>query len=132
MLYYEFLDGTRAPDNMLSYVIYAGLNRIYMRHDEYTKEEAYRDGQKILEDLNQVATVKRLVSKTAYYHGFGNPFTYRCGHCGVSVNEEDVYCKCCGAVFVFTQEDEKAEEANNRQGRRKEEIKNEKQQNERE
>ena len=109
MLYSEFLTGTCAPDNILSYTVYTGLNRIYMRHDEYTKEEAYRDGQKIMDDLVQVASVKRIVSKISYYHGLGNPFTYSCGHCGMSVNDEDVYCRFCGAEF--DRKDNQAEES---------------------
>ena len=99
MLYSEFLTGTGAPDNMIAYTVYSGLNRIYMRHDDYTKEEAYRDGQKILDDLGQVSIVKRLVFKRIYYHGFGNPLTYNCGYCNFSVNEEDEYCRACGAKF---------------------------------
>ena len=46
MLYSEFMSETGAPDNMMSYVVYTGLNRIYLRHDEYTKAEVYRDGEK--------------------------------------------------------------------------------------
>ena len=30
MLYSEFMSETGAPDNMMSYVVYTGLNRIYM------------------------------------------------------------------------------------------------------
>lgn len=123
MLYSEFLTGTGAPCNGLSHIIYIGLNRIYMRHDEYTKDEAYRDGQKILEDLGQVVIPKRTVSKMIYYHGKGNPFTYSCGYCCMAVNEEDAYCRFCGAEFEDRannllkqdkrkeQEDEKQEDA---------------------
>lgn len=109
MLYSEFLTGTGAPCNGLSHIIYIGLNRIYMRHDEYTKEEAYKDGQRILEDLGQVVIPKRTVSKMIYYHGQGNPLTYSCGYCGMSVNDEDVYCRFCGAEF--DREDNQAEES---------------------
>lgn len=99
MLYSEFLQATDAPDNMISHIIYSGLNRIYMRHDEYTKDEAYRDGFKILDDLAQVATVKRVVDKMCYYHGIDKPFTYSCGYCGADVKDEDAYCRLCGAEF---------------------------------
>ena len=109
MLYAEFLIGTGAPVSTMSHIIYSGLNRIYMRHDEYTKEEAYRDGQKILEDLELVATVKREADKICYYHGISEPFSYRCGHCGMSVNDEDVYCRFCGAKF--DRKDNQAEES---------------------
>ena len=127
MLYYEFLVGTGAPDNILAQVIYTGLNRIYMRHDEYTKEEAYRDGQKILEDLNKVASAKREVKKLIYYHGIGNPFSYSCGYCCGNVDVEDVFCRWCGVDFIGSQgvlEDK----ANNRQepDKRKEAEDNEK------
>lgn len=109
MLYSEFLTGTGAPCNGLSHIIYIGLNRIYMRHDEYTKEEAYKDGQRILEDLEQVVIPKRTVSKMIHYHGLSNPFTYSCGNCGMSVNDEDVYCRFCGAEFE--RKDNQAEES---------------------
>lgn len=58
MLYSEFLTCIGAPDNQISYVGYTGLNRIYIRHNEYT-----------------------------------------CGYCNFSVNEEDEYCRACGAKF---------------------------------
>lgn len=103
MLYSEFLTWTGQPCNGLSHIIYIGLNRIYMRHDEYTKEEAYRDGQKILEDLEQVVTPKRTVSKMIYYHGQDNPLTYSCGYCCLGVDKEDEYCRFCGAKFEDSQ-----------------------------
>lgn len=100
MLYCEFIEGTGAPDNMVTHTIYAGLNRVYMRHDDYTKEEAYRDGARILEDLDEVAAVRRNVPKNAYYHGMDNPLTYECSHCHFHVDAEDVYCRQCGAEFL--------------------------------
>lgn len=103
MLFSEFLTGTGAPCNGLSHIIYLGINRIYMLHDEYTKEEAYKDGQRILEDLEQVVIPKRTVSKMIHYHGL----SYSCGYCGMSVNDEDVYCRFCGAEF--DRKDDKAD-----------------------
>lgn len=113
MLYSEFLTGTGAPDNMISYIIFSGLNRIYARYEECTKTEVYRDGQKILEDLEQVATVKRTVSKLCYYHGMNESFSFSCGHCGASVNEDDLFCRLCGAEFETNnrQEPDKRKEA---------------------
>lgn len=100
MLFSEFIDATGAPDNMITYTVYAGLNRIYMRHDDYTKAEVYKDGARILEDLEQAAAVRRIVPKNAFYHGLNKPFTYECSHCRFTVSEDDYFCRMCGSEFM--------------------------------
>lgn len=100
MLYSEFLAETGAPETMTTFTVYQGLNRIYMRHDEYKKEEVYRDGARILEDLEQVSRPRRIVPKNAYYHGLNKPFTYSCSHCLYNADEDDCFCRMCGAEFL--------------------------------
>ena len=42
--------------------------------------------------LNQQKPVKPIT----YYHGEDMPFTYRCGHCGHSLDADDHFCSGCG------------------------------------
>lgn len=51
MLYSEFIEKTKGKDNLISYCVYKGIETVYMDHDEISKEDAYREGRKALEDL---------------------------------------------------------------------------------
>lgn len=64
MLYYEFLEGTGAPDNKVSYIIYHVLERVYMEHEDFTKREIYKYGQMILDDLYKVINAYQISVNT--------------------------------------------------------------------
>ena len=42
-------------------------------------------------------------NRVAYYHGFWDSqghFSYNCSRCGHSIDEQDCYCKGCGAKII--------------------------------
>ena len=42
MMYYEFLEGTQAPDNACTYKQYVELEKLYNSNDSYSKEDIYK------------------------------------------------------------------------------------------
>lgn len=105
MLYSEFVEGANVKDDMLSWSVYSMLEKIYMKHDDITKEEVLRYGRTCCDDLHEVARSDVKTRIDTWYHGKHGPdermmFSYTCGRCGRSVNDEFVFCPYCGAEFI--------------------------------
>lgn len=105
MLYSEFLEGSRLPDNMMSWSIYNCLHKFYMQHDDIEKDTIYARGTVLYDDLMGVVRPAYSAKIQAYYHGEGSPFTYTCGRCGRHLHESNyLYCPYCGAEFELEQD----------------------------
>ena len=95
MLYSEFIEGTASGDNMITWTVFSALNHIYMKKDTITKEDCYEIGNRILNDLQEVARPVKIKSPIAFYHG-EDGISYRCGACDFHINKEFKFCPWCG------------------------------------
>ena len=99
MLYSEFIEGTAAGDNMITWTVFSALNHIYMKNDTVTKEDCYEIGNRILNDLQDVARPVKIKSPFAFYHG-GDEISYRCGACSFHINKKFKFCPWCGCEIL--------------------------------
>lgn len=102
MLYSEFIENAHVKDDMLSWSVYSMMEKLYMKHDDITKEEIIKYGRTCCDDLHEVARSDVKTRIDAWYHGEHAPsmFSYTCGRCGKSVNEDFTFCPYCGAEFI--------------------------------
>lgn len=104
MLFAEFCAGADVKDDMISWSIYSGLNKIYTKHDEITKEEIYRIGRTICDDVHEVSRLDIKARRLAYYHGKTVEdallISYRCGHCQWPLTGDESFCPQCGAEVL--------------------------------
>lgn len=57
MLYSEFLEGTKAPDNLYTYSEYERINKVYTDCDLMTKQEAYKMYMKPSKVIQELLTM---------------------------------------------------------------------------
>lgn len=102
MLYSEFIENANVKDDMLSWSVYSGLNKLYMKYDFVTKEDVYKYGRTMCDDLHDVARSDIKARMDVWYHGetADRMFTYTCGRCGCGVFDDWYFCPMCGAEFI--------------------------------
>lgn len=102
MLYSEFIENANVKDDMLSWSVYSGLNKLYMKYDFVTKEDVYKYGRTMCDDLHDVARSDIKARMDVWFHGLtaDRILSYSCGRCGKSVNDEFIFCPYCGAEFI--------------------------------
>ncbi len=132
MMYSEFIENANVKDDMLSWAVYSGLTKLYMKHDEITKEEVYRYGRLICDDVHEVSRPDIKARRCAFYHGGSGEdalcISYRCGHCSWPLTGDEAFCPQCGAEFIKettgsageNKEKEKRNDAEQKERRRKE------------
>ena len=99
MLYSEFIENANVKDDMLSWSVYSGLHKMYMKYDVVTKEDVYKYGRTMCDDLHDVARSDIKARMDAWYHGPG-VFSYSCGRCGAPALCGWTFCPECGAEFI--------------------------------
>lgn len=55
MLYSEFIENANVKDDRISWSVYSALNKWYMRYDFVTKEDVYKYGRTMCDELHDVA-----------------------------------------------------------------------------
>lgn len=105
MLFSEFVEGANVKADMLSWSVYSMLEKIYMKHDDITKEEIIKYGRTCCDDLHAVARSDVKTRIDVWYHGIHGQdpqtmFSHTCGRCCRSVKYEFLFCPYCGAEFI--------------------------------
>lgn len=103
MLYSEFIENANVKDDMLSWSVYSGLQTIYMKYDFVTKEDVYKYGRTMCDDIHSVARSDVKTHMNAWYRGVidGQHFVaYSCGRCGCEAHIDWHFCPVCGAEFI--------------------------------
>ena len=102
MLYSEFIENANVKDDMLSWSVYSGLHKMYMKYDVVTKEDVYKYGRTMCDDLHDVARSDIKARMDVWYHGVENypPLSFTCGRCGCEAHADWYFCPMCGAEFI--------------------------------
>lgn len=127
MMYSEFIENANVKDDMLSWSVYSGLQKLYMKYDCIKKEDVYKYGRTICDDLHEVARSDVKTRLSVWYHGPDN-LSYSCGRCGCHVFDYWTFCPECGAEFIKettgrageNKEKEQRNDAEQKERRRKE------------
>ena len=95
MLYSEFIEGAKIPEDVISWCIFNCLHKFYMQTDEISKEQVYARGETLYNDLRGVVVPSKVGSVILYR---GDP---QCGQCGFALAGNENYCPECGARLLM-------------------------------
>ena len=97
MLYGEFIEGAKIPEDVVSWCIFNCLHKFYMQTDEISKEQVYARGETLYKGLRGVVVPFKVASVVLY----GGGEVPHCGRCGLALAGNENYCPDCGARLLM-------------------------------
>ena len=96
MLYSEFIENAKIPEDVISWCIFNCLQKFYMQTDDISKEQVYARGETLYNDLRGVVVPSKVASVILY-----NDENPHCGRCGLALAGNENYCPECGARLLM-------------------------------